>query len=96
MPNKTEHIVRKSLDIQGIVQAIRKEANMSQSDVAALLNIKPGSYSEFERNLLQGSLSRFLKLMQALDVELILRPKSSEAKPSDDVPGSDESLRSSS
>ena len=94
MTAKTEHIVRKSLDIQSIVQAIRKEANMSQSDVAALLNIKTGSYSEFERNLLQGSLSRFLKLLQALDVELIIRPKSSEAKASDDIPGTDEKLRS--
>ena len=69
----TDYAVRKPLDLDGLVQTIRNDANLSQKDVAERLGIAPGSYSEFERNLLQGSVSRFLKLLKALDVELILR-----------------------
>lgn len=48
---------------------------MTQMSVAEKLGIKTGSYSEYENNLLQGSLSRFLKLLNALDVELVIRQK---------------------
>jgi transcriptional regulator with XRE-family HTH domain len=73
--NKTEFTVTKPLDLHGIVINIRKDSKMTQMSVAEKLGIKAGSYSEYEKNLLQGSLSRFLKLLNALDVELVIRKK---------------------
>lgn len=80
MSNQTDRIVSKSIDLQTVIQTIRKEAKLSQSDVAARLDISPGSYSELERNLLKSSVSRFFKLLKVLDVELVLRTRSKTEK----------------
>ena len=93
MTMHTDRAVHKALDLHGLVQAIRKEANLSQSEVAARLGIAPGSYSEFERNLLQGSVSRFLKLLKALDVELILRTMPSTVEPDKGIADTDQDPR---
>lgn len=79
-----DHIIHKPVDLHGVVQTIRKDANLTQREVAARLGIAVGSYSELERGLLQGSVSRFLKLLKAMNVELVLRaaPPSS-IEPSD-------------
>lgn len=73
--NKTEFLVKKPLDLHGIIINIRKDSNMSQMSVAEKLGIKAASYSEHENNLLSGSLSRFLKLLNVLDMELVIRSK---------------------
>ena len=75
MDSKTEYVVTKPLDLQGIIKGIRNDSKLSQADVASRLQIKPGSYCELENNLLPASTSRFLKLLRALDVELVLRVK---------------------
>ena len=75
MDSKTEYIVAKPLDLHGIIKGIRNDFKLSQADVAARLEIKPGSYCELENNLLPASTSRFLKLLRALDVELVLRAR---------------------
>lgn len=85
MTTSNEYIVSRPLDLQGIIQTIRKEAEISQNEVATRLGIRSGSYSEYERNLLQGSLSRFLKLIKALDGELILRIGGSPEMPKSDL-----------
>ena len=80
MTANRDQIVQKPIDLHGIVQNIRKESDLSQADVAARLGIAPGSYSEFERNIPQGSVSRFFKLLKALDVELVIRKKIADTK----------------
>lgn len=82
MDSKTEYVVAKPLDLQGIIKGIRNDLKLSQADVAARLEIKPGSYGELENNLLPASTSRFLKLLRALDVELVLRARGSSANDS--------------
>lgn len=62
-----------------LLQAFRKEAGLTQSDVAARLGVTQQTYSALERNADKVSIERLLKLLHILGVELRLAPAVSVA-----------------
>ena len=55
-----------------LLQAFRKEAGLTQSEVALRLGVTQQTYSALERNADTVGAARLLKLLNILGVELIL------------------------
>lgn len=86
--------VRTADQLPTLLQAFRKEAGLTQSEVALRLGVTQQTYSALERNADTVGAARLLKLLNILGVELILG-KSSPAPASSKgaiqtSPGSDQ------
>ena len=73
--------VRTADQLPTLLQAFRKEAGLTQSEVALRLGVTQQTYSALERNADTVGAARLLKLLNILGVELILG-KSSPAQAS--------------
>lgn len=62
-----------------LLQAFRKEAGLTQSEVALRLGVTQQTYSTLERNAETVGVGRLLKLLGILGVELVLSKPSSAA-----------------
>lgn len=89
--------VRTAEQLPPLLQAFRKEAGLTQSEVALRLGISQQTYSAMERNADKVGMARLLKLLNVLGVELALaRPAlsstASSPKEAPEAPGSDKPL----
>ena len=64
--------VRTADQLPTLLQAFRKEAGLTQSEVALRLGVTQQTYSALERNAVTVGAARLLKLLNILGVELIL------------------------
>lgn len=64
--------VRTADQLPTLLQAFRKEADLTQSEVALRLGVTQQTYSALERNADTVGAARLLKLLNILGVELIL------------------------
>jgi HTH-type transcriptional regulator/antitoxin HipB len=65
--------VRIADHLPSLLQAFRKEAGLSQREVALQLGVTQQTYSALERNAETVSAARLIKLLNILGVLLILR-----------------------
>lgn len=75
--------VRTADQLPGLLQSFRKEAGLTQADVASRLGITQQSLSALERNATAVSAARLMKLLSILGVELVLR-RPADASPMGD------------
>lgn len=69
--------VRTAAQLPSLLQAFRKQAGMTQSEVALRLGVTQQTYSAMERNAESMGTARLLKLLGILGVEMVLdRPGS--------------------
>lgn len=59
------------------LRSARKARGLSQSDAGKLVGLLPKTISALENRPVSVTVDSFLKLLSALDLELILRPKQS-------------------
>lgn len=64
--------VRTAQQLPPLLQAFRKEAGLTQSEVALRLGVSQQTYSAMERNADKVGTARLLKLLNILGVELAL------------------------
>ena len=64
--------VRTASQLPPLLQAFRKEAGLTQVDVALRLGVSQQTYSAMERNADKVGIARLLKLLNILGVELVL------------------------
>lgn len=64
-----------------ILAAFRKTAGLTQADLAVRLGVTQQTYSAAERNAANMSVAKLMAVLNALDVELVLQPKSGKARP---------------
>ena len=64
--------VRAAEQLPPLLQAFRKEAGLTQSEVALRLGVSQQTYSAMERNADKVGAARLLKLLSILGVELSL------------------------
>ena len=69
----TDYTIRTAEQLPLLLQAFRKQANMTQSAVALRLGITQQTLSALERNADKVSADRLLALLSILGVELVLR-----------------------
>lgn len=77
--------VRTAEQLPPLLQAYRKEAGLTQSEVALRLGVSQQTYSAMERNADKVGSARLLKLLHILGVELSLGKTS--PRPMPDAPG---------
>lgn len=68
--------VRTAEQLPQLLQAFRKEANLTQDEVALRLGVSQQTYSAMERNADKVGITRLLKLLNILGVELALQKPS--------------------
>lgn len=64
--------VRTAEQLPSLLQAFRKEAGLTQGEVALRLGVSQQTYSAMERNADKVGAARLLKLLNILGVELAL------------------------
>ena len=70
-----EFVVRTSDQLSPLLRAFRKEAKLTQLDVAQRLGVTQQTVSALERNAETVSAQRLTQLMNILGVEVVLRKK---------------------
>lgn len=70
-----EFPVRTVEQLPGLLEAFRKQAGLTQVELALRMGITQQSLSRLERNSANISVSRFLKILSILKVELVLRER---------------------
>lgn len=70
-----EFVVRTSDQLSPLLRAFRKEAKLTQIDVAQRLGVTQQTVSALERNAETVSAQRLTQLMNILGVEVVLRRK---------------------
>ncbi len=85
--------VRTAEQLPPLLQAFRKEAGLTQSEVALRLGVSQQTYSAMERNADKVGTARLLKLLNILGVELALgkpsQPLAQAAAPSEQPSATD-------
>ena len=70
--------VRTPEQLPGLLQSFRKMAGLTQAELALRLGVTQQTLSAMERNAAKVSADRLMKLLQILDVELVLRKRPTE------------------
>ena len=83
-----EFTVRTSEHLSALLQGFRKQAGLTQSDMAKRLGITQQTLSAFERNADKASADRLLEYLSILGVELVLR-QSKDRQGADSRPEAD-------
>lgn len=84
MPDFT---VRTAGQLPPLLQAFRKQAGLTQSEVALRLGVSQQTYSAMERNADKVGAARLLKLLNILGVEMALGSPSAVNTPPDGTSG---------
>ena len=77
--------VRTAEQLPPLLQAFRKEAGLTQSEVALRLGVSQQTYSAMERNADKVGTARLLKLLNILGVELALGTPAPKPTPKTDM-----------
>lgn len=76
-----EFTVRTTEQLPQLLKAFRKNAKLTQADVALRLGVTQQTVSAMERNAETVSAERLMKLMSILGVDLVLRARQSTSEP---------------
>ena len=71
----SDYPVRTEQQIALLIKAFRKAKGLTQADLANVLGVTQQTASAFERNPATTSVSRFMRTLSALGVELVLRER---------------------
>lgn len=74
-----DYPVRIPQQLSSILVSFRKQAGLSQAEVAAQLGVTQQTVSDLERNAEQMSVARMMKLLSVLGVVLVLRERGEQA-----------------
>lgn len=79
----TEYPIKTPQQLGAVLQGYRKERGLTQKDVGARLGIAQNTVSQIESEPGRAGLARVFKLLAALDLEVVVRPRGTSARPSE-------------
>ncbi|MDO8262766.1 MAG: helix-turn-helix transcriptional regulator [Gallionella sp.] len=71
--------VRTDTQVSMLMKSFRKARGMTQADLARALGVTQQTASDLERNASKASVSRLMRMLSAVGVELVLRDKQTDA-----------------
>lgn len=74
-----DYPVRIPQQLSAILIAFRKQAGLSQKELAAQMGVTQQTVSDLERNAQNMSVARMMRLLSVLDVGLVLRERVEQA-----------------
>lgn len=75
-----DHPVRHPQQLAPLLRALRRQAGLSQADLAARLGVSHQAVSQLEKQPERATVERLLRVLAALKVDLVLRPRDTAAK----------------
>ncbi|NLC62046.1 MAG: helix-turn-helix transcriptional regulator [Gammaproteobacteria bacterium] len=75
MGNNPVHIIRAPQQLGPLLRALRKQAGLTQADVAGQLGVTRQAVSELENRPESATFERLMKLCAVLGVEIALQPR---------------------
>jgi HTH-type transcriptional regulator/antitoxin HipB len=79
----TEYPIKTPQQLGSVLQGYRKERGLTQKDVGARLGIAQNSVSQIESEPGRAGLARVFKMLAALDLELVVRPRGTPGHPTE-------------
>ncbi len=81
----SHYTIQTAEQLKPILAGFRKNAGLTQEDLAMRLGVTQQTYSVAERNASNMSVSKLLAVLNALGVELVLQPKptNTDARPAE-------------
>ena len=76
--------------LTAMLQALRKSAHLTQSDLAARMGLTQQNLSEIENNPGRMSVTRFMKLLGSMGAEIVIRTGPGPGVETDTSPGTDQ------
>jgi HTH-type transcriptional regulator/antitoxin HipB len=77
-----EYPIKTPSHLGAVLKGFRRDRKLTQADVGAAVGLPQNAISEIEAAPDRSSLGRVFKLLAALDLDLVVRPKQ-PGKPSD-------------
>lgn len=77
-----DHLARTPKQIGATIARLRREQNLTQAELAAKVSLRQEAISKIEAGNAATRLSKILDVIAALDLELVIRPRS-KSSPSD-------------
>ncbi|MEI8030952.1 MAG: helix-turn-helix transcriptional regulator [Comamonadaceae bacterium] len=71
----SDYPIRTEQQVSLLLKSFRQARGMTQADLARALGVTQQTASDLERNAVAASVSRLLRMLSALGVELVLRDK---------------------
>jgi HTH-type transcriptional regulator/antitoxin HipB len=75
--------IRTEQQVSLLLKSFRQARGMTQADLARALGVTQQTASDLERNAATASVSRLLRMLSVLGVELVLRDKQAASDPAD-------------
>lgn len=82
-----KYAVRTSEQLPALIRGFRKQAGLTQGQLAERLGVTQQTLSALERNADRVSVDRLLQLLGILGVEMVLQPRNHHPGPADSTPG---------
>jgi HTH-type transcriptional regulator/antitoxin HipB len=80
-----EIIVRDGKQMATALRRIRRLARATQTEVAASAGVRQATVSDIENGSLESGMATVYKLLAALDLELVLRPRTKAGPAIEDI-----------
>lgn len=74
-----DYIIATPSQLTHVLRSTRKAQGLTQADAGKLVGLLPKTISALENRPASATVESFLKLLSALDLELILKPKQSDS-----------------
>lgn len=81
MREVNQYAVRTAEQLPALLKAFRKQAGLTQGQLATRLGITQQTLSALERNANKVSANRLLQLLGILGVDMVLQPRGLDASP---------------
>ena len=78
-----EFVIRTPKQLGPVLQGYRKSRSLTQAAVGQVVGVPQSEISRLELDASGSSLSRIFKLLAALDLELVIRPRKKHQSPSE-------------
>jgi HTH-type transcriptional regulator/antitoxin HipB len=79
----TDHAIKTPQQLGSVLQGFRRERGLSQQRVGAKVGLAQNAVSQIEAAPERVSLIRIFKLLSALDLELVVRPRGTSPRRSE-------------
>lgn len=70
-----DYPIKTPRQLGAVLKGFRRDRNLTQAEIGARVGLAQNTVSEIESNPTRSSVERVFKLLAALDVDLVLRPR---------------------
>ena len=79
-----DHLVKHPQQLAPLLRALRRQAGLSQADLAARLGVSHQAISQLEKQPERVTVERLMRVLSALKIDLVLLPRTTAASTTGD------------